>query len=254
MFKNKKIVCVIPARLASTRFPRKVLTTLHDKPLLQWVWEAAKKVVAFDRVLFAIDSQETARLLDSFGADYVMTDSACPSGTHRVIEVARRGDVHADVWVNWQGDEPFITSTMIDDLLQSCDQTGQQMWTLCKTIENEAEIFASNIAKIVCDKWGKALYFSRSPIPHVRDQHELQSFFQQGAFKKHIGIYAYTTQTLEKIASLESNMLEDAEKLEQLRFLANGIAITVHNTSHEVMGIDTEQDLARATLRCQSLA
>ena len=109
MIGSKKIVCIIPARLKSTRFPNKMLSMLQGKPLLQWVWERANAISLFDHVAFAIDSEETARIIESFGGVYYMTDENCASGTDRLVEVMRRGLVDGDIWVNWQGDEPFIS-------------------------------------------------------------------------------------------------------------------------------------------------
>ena len=242
----KRIACVIPARLQSSRFPRKMLASLLDKPILEWVWTAACKIKRFDDVVFAIDSDETAELIASFGGRFIMTDPRCVSGTARIIEVMQSGKVTADIWVNWQGDEPFITAAMIDDLLQSCHNEEEGMWTLKKLIEKEENIFAPNIAKVVCDARGFAMYFSRSPIPFFRDEKNLDLILKKRVYYKHVGIYAFTTATLQKIATLGFSSLEDAEKLEQLNFLENNIPIRIHETQQEVIGIDTTDDLRRA--------
>ncbi|MCB1084790.1 MAG: 3-deoxy-manno-octulosonate cytidylyltransferase [Chlamydiia bacterium] len=234
-----KVLCVIPARLDSSRFPKKVLSLLGEKPMLQWVWEGATSVPLFDEVLFAIDNPETARLINSFGGKYCMTSSDCPSGTDRLIELMKTGKASGDLWVNWQGDEPFIHQEMIDALLQ--DAEGDfDIWTLKKQITDEFEIEDPNIVKVVSDRRGKALYFSRSPIPYDRDGLENVTYY------KHIGIYAYTKQALEKVAEMAPSELEVAERLEQLRFLENGLRIQVHETAHESIGIDVPEDLARA--------
>jgi len=242
MIGDKKIVCVIPARLKSTRYPKKILSRLGGKPLLQWVWDSAIAVKLFDEVVFAIDAEETAQLLKSFGAKYHMTSVACPSGTDRLCELLQKKAVSADIWVNWQGDEPFIHEQMILDLLQSCATEESDLWTLKKKITDLKDASDRHIAKVVCDHNGFALYFSRSQIPHYRDPIDLhhQKYF------KHVGLYAYTQEALIKISSLRPCEIEIAEQLEQLRFLYNNLRIRVHETEHEVFGIDLPEHLAKA--------
>jgi len=250
---TKKVVCVIPARLASSRFPRKMLTNLLNKPLLQWVWDAATSVPTFKDVIFAIDSDETAKLIESFGGKYVMTSVDCKSGSDRLAEVMASSKITGDVWVNWQGDEPFLTGKTINTLLQSCDTDKHtDMWTLKKRITIPEQVNAANIAKVVCDAEGHALYFSRSPIPFYREDSK-PTPFEQKEYYKHIGIYAFTTEALKKIGLMSESYLENAEKLEQLRFLQHGFKIKVHESDQEVQGIDTPQDLARAEEIAKSL-
>ncbi len=242
----KTIACVIPARLKSTRFPRKMLSQLGGKPLLQWVWERASSVAAFNQVAFAVDSDEVAELVSSFGGNYFMTSESCPSGTDRLVELNEKGMIKADIWVNWQGDEPFINDEMIADLLQSCDDDDTDVWTLKKKIINPDEITSPHFAKVVCDHRGYALYFSRSPIPYYRDDPEKICY-------KHVGLYAFTGQALKKISSLKPCSIETAEQLEQLRFLYNNLRVRVHETQHEVFGIDLPEHLSKAELRIQTL-
>lgn len=232
-------VCVIPARLASSRFPRKVLAMLGEKPMLQWVWEGATGVQVFDDVAFAIDDAETARLIDSFEGKYFMTSPDCLSGTDRLIQLKQEGKMEGDIWVNWQGDEPFIHKEMIDTLLQSVD-APYDVWSLKKEIVNEEDIEDPNVVKVVTDPNGKALYFSRSPIPYDRDGLEEIPVY------KHVGIYAYRSPSLDQIGTFSPSALEQAEGLEQLRYLENGLAIQVHETAGETVGIDVPEDLARA--------
>ena len=246
MYKNKKIICVIPARLASTRLPRKMLATLHNRPLLSWVWDAASSVSLFDEVVFAIDSFETAEIINQFNGRFIMTSPHCLSGTDRLVELAIKQELKADVWINWQGDEPFIQENMILELLQTCDESIEQIWTLKKLIQKSEDIFSPNIAKIVCDNKGRALYFSRSPIPYFRDQLNHKELIAKNVYYKHIGLYAFTTQALKDIARMNKSILEDAEKLEQLRFLEHGLSIKVHESMYEVFGIDTLEDLIKA--------
>ncbi len=238
-----KIACVIPARLKSTRFPRKMLSFLQNKPLLQWVWEAANRTSAFDTICFAIDSLETAEVIEGFGGKYFMTSEDCASGTERLVELYNKNLIDADIWVNWQGDEPFINEEMIHDLLRTCNEDSSDVWTLKKKITKTEEIHNPQIAKVVCDLDGYALYFSRSTIPHYRDAcpDESKIFF------KHVGIYAFSKAALQKISNLPSLCyLEDAEKLEQLRFLFYKLRIQVHETRRDVMGIDLPEHLAQA--------
>jgi 3-deoxy-manno-octulosonate cytidylyltransferase (CMP-KDO synthetase) len=247
MLNSKKVVCIIPARLASTRFPEKVLQSLAGKPVLQWVWEAAKKVSLFDECHFAIDDVKIANLLDRFGASWFMTSRSAEAGTDRLIEIMDRKLVSSDIWVNWQGDEPFINAEMIEDLLQTAAHDGMDVWTLKKLITIKEQIKGTNTAKVVTDNKGNALYFSRSPVPFYRD-HD----FEQGVFYKHVGLYAFTTKGLQMMQQLPIGKLEQAEKLEMLRLLENGIKIRLHETLFEARGIDTPEDLRYAEITVQS--
>ena len=242
----KKVVCIIPARLQATRYPKKLLTTLHNRPLLEWVWEAAKKVTLFDDVIFAIDDQELADVIDTFCGKWMMTSKSCQVGTDRLVQIMQSRTIQADIWVNWQADEPFITQTMIEELLQSCQTNDADIWTLKKQIINPLELTSLKFAKVVCDNQGYALYFSRSMIPCLRDEQNLETIVQQKMHYKHVGLYAFTTQALKSIGANNYCALEDAEKLEMLRWLYYGLSIRVHQTDQEVIGIDTPQDLIRA--------
>ena len=242
MFKRKNIVCIIPARLNSTRFPEKILKTLAGKPLLQWAWEGAHKTTFFKDIIFAIDSEKTASLIKSFGGKYLMTSQNCQSGTDRLVEIMHSEKISGDIWVNWQGDEPFITTKMLQDLLQTCENESADMWTLKKRIIFPEQISSPNIAKIITDSNGYALYFSRATIPYYREQNDKI----EKIYYKHVGIYAYTTNALQKIAQMGKCYFEDAEKLEQLRFLYYGLKIKLNETNQEVIGIDTPQDLQNA--------
>ena len=239
---NLNIVCIIPARLNSTRFPEKILKNLGNKPLLQWVWEAANKTTIFKDVVFAIDSEKTADLIKSFGGKYLMTSENCKSGTDRIIEIMHTGKLNADIWVNWQADEPFISPKMIHKLLETKDGEKSDVWTLKKKIIAHNEILNPNNVKVVTDKNDHALYFSRSAIPFDRDKDNNSNL----KYFKHIGIYAYTTKALQQISQMDKCILEDSEKLEQLRFLYNGLKIKLNETDQEVIGIDTPQDLENA--------
>lgn len=257
MITRKKIACIIPARLNSSRFPKKVLSSINGKPLLQWVWQAAHKSHRFDSITFAIDSDETAYLIKNFGGSFIMTSPECKSGTDRIIEVMHSGEIEADVWVNWQGDEPFITPQMIGELLQSVDHDPADVWTLKKKIINLHEVNSIHFAKVVCDHHNFAMYFSRAPIPLYR-QYELATEAEKEKmpriYYKHVGIYAFTTKALQKISEIPYCYIEDAEQLEQLRFLYNGLKIKLHETEQEVMGIDLEEHLHAANEYAKKLS
>lgn len=240
MFKGKSIVCVIPARLASARLPRKMVALLNGKPLLQCTYEAALAIPYFDQVIAAVDSKELFDLVTQFGGKALLTDPNCQSGTERLIELQQMGKLTGDIWVNWQGDEPFITSEMIDILLQSCDNDEEEIWTLKRKIENEQELASPSVVKVVCDAKGRALYFSRSLIPYLRDVSVPVSIF------KHAGIYAFSQKALKKMAQFSPCELEQVEALEQLRFLYHGLKIQVHETTQEIIGVNTAEELLAA--------
>lgn len=242
MIGSKKIACIIPARLDSTRFPRKILAQIRGKPLLQWVWEAAARVQCFDYIAIAVDAEETKQIAQKFGAHCYMTAKTCLSGTDRLVELYKKQHIAADIWVNWQGDEPFIDAAVVQDLLQSCEIGTNDVWTLCKKIQKEEEMHSPHVVKVVRDYQDNALYFSRSSIPHYRDPlpHDEKKLF------KHVGMYAFTGDALQKIASFPPCGIEKAEQLEQLRFLYYGLQIKVHETRHEIFGIDIPEHLQRA--------
>jgi 3-deoxy-manno-octulosonate cytidylyltransferase (CMP-KDO synthetase) len=242
MWNKCRVACVIPARLQSSRFPRKILTNLSGKPLVEWVWAAAKKVDIFDEVVFAIDAEETARVIESFGGRYIMTSSSCLSGTDRLVELQKSGAIKADVWVNWQADGPFISRDAICDLLQSCDCDHADVWTLKKQISSDEDVLSADVSKVVCDARGRAMYFSRSCIPFYRRMIP----GKEKIYFKHVGLYAYSDSGLKKISELPPSDLEVIEQLEQLRFIYNGLWVQVHETQHETLEIDLPEHLAKA--------
>lgn len=233
---------MIPARLQSTRFPRKMLSTLGDRPLLEWVFEAAINANRFDEIVFAVDAEEIADLVRSFGGKVHMTSPRCLNGTERMLELVKRGCLDADVSVLWQGDEPFIKKSMIDDLLQTVRTSDADVWTLKKKITDPMQIASIQYPKVVTDIEGNALLFSRSPIPCYRDALECD----EKIYYKHIGVYAFSKKSLHKICSLPPAPLELAEQLEQLRWIYHGLKVQVHETKSEVQGIDLPEHLAVA--------
>ena len=233
---SKVIRCLIPARLGSTRLEKKILLPLDGKSILQRVYESAIRYPFFSSVTIAIDSQETKKEIEKFGADYVMTSSSHQNGTSRIIQALQNKKFTADIWVNWQADEPFINNMMLDKLLYSVQEEGVDVWTLKKKVKfcdaNE------HMVKVVTDHKNNALYFSRHNIPYTK---------KSAFLYKHIGLYAYTDKALEQIKSMEKSPLEEAERLEQLTFLYHGLKVRVHETHLDSFGIDTQEDHERAS-------
>lgn len=232
-----KIAGVIPARLSSTRLSRKVLRAIAGKPMVEWVWRAAAASGAMDPVLVATDSDEVAAVCRKQGVPVVMTSPDCPSGSDRVREVARQ--ISADIYVNIQGDEPTLTPDFFPPMLKLFGRPEVQVATLSVRCPEE-EFTNPNAVKVVTALDGRALYFSRSTIPYDRDRTGFDGY------RKHLGIYAYRREALERFASLTPSPLEKLERLEQLRLLENGIGLYVAEAPRDTIGVDTEEDLARA--------
>jgi len=230
----KKICCVIPARLESSRFPRKIVQPLMGKPLIQWVWESARRCGLFSHISFAIDHPETGEIIDGFGGNWVMTGDNCRNGTERVIDFRERTGIKADVWVNWQADEPFLSTESIAKLLSTCSNDDEKIWTLMRKMGEDEAVDDPNLVKVVTRADGNALYFSRACIPYMKKKTPV---FQ------HIGIYAYSDAALSEIG-MGNCVLADTEGLEQLRFLYQGIPIKVHAVEEKVLGVNCPADLA----------
>ncbi len=244
-----KKVIVIPARYASTRLPGKPLKEISGKPIIQWVYERAQNSALKDSVFIATDDERIRDAAVSFGADVVMTSPECKSGTDRIFQAIK--DREADIIINLQGDEPFIRTDIIDSLFYEMEKERLHMATLCCPIEKEADYLNPNIVKVVLDRFGFALYFSRSPIPFFRDAMpglELNSVRNSKSVYKHIGVYGFSRDFLTQYVAMEEGTLEAAESLEQLRVLENGYDIKVLITNYEGIGIDTEEDLAQAQI------
>ena len=241
MLKGKKIACIIPARLKSKRFPEKILKKIGNKSILQWIWENSNKMNIFDYIVFAIDSEKTAKHIKNFGGKYIMTSENCNSGTERIIEIFKKDKINADIWLNWQGDNPFVNKQTILDLFVNIGETDIDIWTLKKEIYDKNKLKSPNTVKVVTDKNDFALYFSRSEIPYNRDNIEIDYY-------KHVGLYAYTSDALKKISSFKNCSIEESEKLEQLRFLYNNLNIKVELTEQETIGINTPEDLKEARI------
>ena len=231
-----KAIAVIPARLLSTRLARKMLRPVADRPLVGWVYEAVRSSGLLDDVLIATDSEESMGVCRQHEWQARLTSPSHRSGTERVHEISQ--SLAADVYLNVQGDEPLIRPEHIASLLELMKNPAVQVGTL-KTPAADGDVHNPAAVKVVTDSAGRALYFSRAAIPVDRDQQGNVSYY------KHLGIYAYRKPALDRFVSLPESSLERAERLEQLRFLENGIDIYVAKTAYDTVGVDTEEDLRR---------
>jgi 3-deoxy-manno-octulosonate cytidylyltransferase (CMP-KDO synthetase) len=230
-----KAIAVIPARLASSRLPRKMLRKLAGEPLLAHVHRAVCSSSLLEDVIIATDSEEIMRLCQERGWNARMTSNGHRSGTERVHEIS--GSIRADVYLNVQGDEPLTQPEHIAALIDMMKDPEVQVGTL-KTRATDSDIHSPSTVKVVSDRGGRALYFSRATIPYDRDGTAPPYF-------KHLGFYVYRKPALDRFVALPESSLERSERLEQLRFLENGIPIQVAETSYDSVGVDTEEDLRR---------
>lgn len=238
-----KFIAIIPARYASTRFPGKPLALLGGLPVIQRVYEQAISVLP--EAYVATDDERIFQCVEAFGGRAVMTRADHKSGTDRIQEAVEHIGTDADVIINIQGDEPFVQASQLQTLMQLFDDTTTQIGTLGKRFESMEAVQNPNSPKIVCDQRGFALYFSRSVIPFVRGK-ETAEWLKHYPFLKHLGLYAYRREVLREVTQLPQSPLEQAESLEQLRWLENGYRIRVGLTDVETVGIDTPEDLTRA--------
>ncbi|NQV17063.1 MAG: 3-deoxy-manno-octulosonate cytidylyltransferase [Armatimonadetes bacterium] len=241
-----KVVAIIPARFASTRFPGKPLAMLGNKSLIQRVYDSATQTDLFDKIIVATDDKRIFDKVEQFGGEVVFTSKHPKSGTDRIAEVCK--NLEAEIIINIQGDEPFISKKPLQKLISAFDEPIVQVASLMHKLMEEIE--NPNIVKVVCDNNNFALYFSRSPIPFIRTPHPAPRN-PQPEFFKHIGVYAFRREALFKFIQLPIGKLEQIEKLEQLRLLENGIKIKMVETSYQGIGIDTPEDLKKAELILQ---
>lgn len=244
-----RVTVIIPARYGSSRYPGKPLAPLLGKPLIQHVYERARASRDVDEVLVATDDPRILNAVAGFGGRAVLTADGYRSGSDRVAAVA--ATLPGEVFVNLQGDEIFLHPDLLSDLVVPFLASGAAMGTLKRRIASQGDLENPAVVKVVTDAGGEALYFSRAPIPHVRDQ--AIRAVQPGLHYAHLGLYSYTRQALARFAALPTGRLEDAEKLEQLRAMEHGIRIQVWETVHPSLRIDTPEDLARAEAELQRL-
>jgi 3-deoxy-manno-octulosonate cytidylyltransferase (CMP-KDO synthetase) len=235
-------IAIIPARYASTRFPGKPLALIAGKPMIQHVYERCKELM--EHVYVATDDDRIVQTVNSFGGSCILTDSKHPSGTDRVAEAAKilAKSTPCDVVINVQGDEPFLQIAQIEQLMNCFYNSSTDIATLVTPIKSAQILTDPNKVKAVVAANGRALYFSRSPVPFLRD-FKLDEWLEHQAHFLHLGLYAYRTQVLNEITRLTPSPLENMEKLEQLRWLENGYIIQTAVTTHENFGVDTPADL-----------
>jgi 3-deoxy-manno-octulosonate cytidylyltransferase (CMP-KDO synthetase) len=246
-----RTLAVLPARLAATRFPGKPLVLISGKPMVQWVWEAAKSAPGVDQVVVATDDELVMKAVRSFGGEAVLTDPDLPSGTDRVAAAANILGNQFDLVLNIQGDEPAMHPETIGSVVKlMADHPEFLMGTAACPFAKTDELFDPNAVKVVVGDQGQALYFSRSAIPYIRNSKVFDIDFrpwmeanQLSHFKRHLGIYAYRLDTLMAFTKLPPHPLERLEMLEQLRALAAGISIGVTDTPFLSLGVDTPADV-----------
>lgn len=245
-----KVLAIIPARYASTRFPGKPLAMLGGESIISRVYRRVSRTEGVDDVVVATDDERICDHVESFCEEgaVMMTSEKHNSGTERCGEVAERLERQGyryDVIINVQGDEPFIEPSQIESLIACFNDPEVQIATLKTRIHSTDELFSPNNVKVVCADNGRALYFSRQPIPYRRGV-EQKHWLDEGEYFKHVGIYAFRAEVLHEVCQLKPAALEESEKLEQLRWLAAGYTIQVLETPHANIGIDTPEDLAAA--------
>jgi len=237
-----KVIGIIPARYDSKRFPGKVLADILGKPVIQRVYEQARKAELLDEILVATDNEEIFKAVENFGGKAVMTSSNCKSGTDRLAEVA--GSLDGDIFLNIQGDEPLISSEVISKVAQTLiEDNAIEIATVARKITTQEELNNPNVVKVVIDNDGFALYFSRAQIPYVRNFLEIRNL--GSVCYKHIGLYGYKRGFLLNFALMKQGPLEKVEDLEQLRALENGYKIKVVITQRDSIGVDTQEDLEK---------
>ncbi|MEE9431061.1 MAG: 3-deoxy-manno-octulosonate cytidylyltransferase [Melioribacteraceae bacterium] len=247
------IVGIIPARLASTRLKNKLLANIGGKPLLQHTYESAKKSKLLTDIIIAVDDERTLQIAENFGAKVVMTPKDISTGSDRIAYVARKIS-NAEIIVNIQGDEPFIPGKMIDEAIEPLlFDKKVSVSTLAKRITDVIELNSPDIPKVVFDYNNYALYFSRSPIPFIRENVSDKKKLRRADIYKHIGLYTFRKHKLLDFTSLKQTDLEKYEKLEQLRMLENGMRIKIVVTERESLSVDTKEELEAARLYYETI-
>ena len=235
------VLTVIPARYASQRLPGKPLIDLNGKTMIERVYEQVKQARLVGQILVATDDDRIMEAVRSFGGNAVLTDPSLPSGSDRVAAAVENSG--ADIIVNVQGDEPLIPPAMIDETIQNLIETPEAgVSTPARVITDAGDIANPNCVKVVTDMRGRAMYFSRSPVPYIRDENKTSRWPEAYTFLKHFGLYVYRRHILEEFVKLERTPLERAEQLEQLRLLENGIWVQVVITRYESLPVDTAED------------
>lgn len=241
-----KILGIIPSRYASTRFPGKPLAVIDGKSMIRRVYEQASKSGLLTKVIVATDDERIFRHVEDFGGHVLMTSSDHLNGTSRCWDALEQSDENYDAVINIQGDEPFIEPEQINQLAKLFENSKIEIATLIKKIDNKEDVFNPNVVKAVFDVNNRALLFSRQAIPFLRGLKQ-EDWISTQAYYKHIGIYGYRKDVLKKLVKLLPTDLEQAENLEQLRWLENGFQINIEITAFEGVSIDTPEDLLKLT-------
>jgi 3-deoxy-manno-octulosonate cytidylyltransferase (CMP-KDO synthetase) len=237
---STKVLAVIPARQASVRFPGKPLANIAGRPMIQHVFERVRQAESVDRIVVATDEEAIKKAVEGFGGEAILTRRDHRTGTDRVAEVATH--LAAEIYVNVQGDEPLVDPGTIDALVAAMnDDPAAQIATPCSAISHANDIMDPNVVKVVCDFDGNALYFSRAPIPWVRESSETAA----ARHWKHLGLYAFRRDALLEFPTLPPGELERVEQLEQLRWLENGFHIAVVETDYDAVSVDVPADIER---------
>ena len=234
----------IPTRMSSTRFPGKPLAMLGGKTVIERVYQRCLESKLAEKAVILTDSPEIIEFAEKIGAPAIMTSPKCNSGTERIIEAF--DEIGAEFVVNVQGDEPFISPKLIDGLIEIRNNTKCDLVTAASKITDVENLTNPNVVKVLRDVRGKAIYFSRSPLPFIRGEADYSKWLSRTDYWRHIGIYGYSKEALSRYENFGECVLEKCEMLEQLRFIANGMAFEVAETQYESIGIDTPADLQAA--------
>lgn len=237
----ERVILVIPARYASTRLPAKPLADIHGKPMIQWVYEQSKKAQGISRVIVATDDDRICQAVERFGGEAILTSPDLPSGTDRVAAVADQ--VPGEIFVNVQGDEPLMDPRAIEAGVKLVTSQRFPLGTVMTSIRDPKELTDPSVVKVISDQEGRAIYFSRHPIPYSRGP--IPERPQDYICRRHVGLYVYRRETLMKFRSLPASPIEKAEVLEQLRALENGIPIGITEVDFPSIGVDTAEDLEK---------
>jgi 3-deoxy-manno-octulosonate cytidylyltransferase (CMP-KDO synthetase) len=239
-----KISITVPARLQSSRLPRKILQNLGGIPILRRVLERLTKLPNADKIIALVDDEHVLQLVSQWGFRGILTSPNCDSGTDRIVSAVDQ--LEGDFIINVQGDEPFIALDLLKQIIASAQNSSSAVWTAIYPITAPEVLFNPHRVKVVLDAQDRALYFSRNPIPFLRDIPDRERWPKYHPFWGHVGIYGYHKKILTQYASLKKSILEQAEQLEQLRLLENGISIQCIRTQGPTIGIDTAEDLMEA--------
>jgi 3-deoxy-manno-octulosonate cytidylyltransferase (CMP-KDO synthetase) len=239
-----RVLAVIPARFSSTRLPGKPLADIHGKPMIQWVYERTSRARGLSGVVVATDDERVMEAVRKFGGDARMTDPQIPSGTDRVAAIADL--IEADAYINVQGDEPLIEPKAIEKAAELVTCKKFEMGTVMTPLTDPEDLANRAVVKVIADRHGRALYFSRLPIPYGKMEGPEPG--QGFVCRRHVGLYSYTRETLFRIRKLPVSALEKAEMLEQLRAMQDGISIGITEVDFKSIGVDTPQELEKVRL------